>query len=424
MRTITFTFYRKHFLGFGCPSTRHNVNNQHFGALMLALAAGSAALPWSSTATSSSAAAPTGTPSPPDSTWQKAGVNSALTQILTGLACQRGPPRGCELSQVHVLHRHAQRYPVSSDFLYIATFVSASKNYTTKHPHAEIGPGTLASLNEWEVCCAKTLLFPQARPLKLQLGQSSGRHFYDVARAQANWNGSFLQNARWRLSGFFSNTGANSSLPEYDHIIMPEKTEYNDTLSSSSCLKLYDLYSFGSPAGRALDIGYAQELAARLEHKLIKSSDSSINSTYDDNAKDFPLDQPFYIDIPCEMPAKVPHALPRGFKLKNMVPFGARLVTEVWTFPKNTSFHDLQSLLYKNPDLFSKSTEHYNRLALNNAPVPLDGLSACQSVNGFCSVKSFLRQVPKLTKEAKYEEACFASYNATISADNGQPPKK
>ena len=54
-------------------------------------------------------------------------------------------------------------------------------------------------------------------------------------------------------------------------------------------LKYYAQYSFGSPTGRANGIGYVLELAARLQSKLIHSSDTSINYTYDDNTQQFPL---------------------------------------------------------------------------------------------------------------------------------------
>lgn len=206
----------------------------------------------------------------------------------------------------------------------------------------------------------------------------------------------------------------------------------------------YGDYGFGSPSGRAQGIGYVQELAARLQSRLIPSSDSSINYTYDNNAKDFPLNQPLYMDMshddiivsvltalgleyfkygPHGLPGKVPHAPPRKFRLNEMTPFGARLFSEIWTCPKDVSFKDLQEQLYKNPDLSSKSdTTDYIRFVLNNAPVPLDGLTACDgSVNGFCSVEKFLGSVSNLTEEAQYQEACFGDYNITSQVGNGQP---
>jgi len=62
-------------------------------------------------------------------------------------------------------------------------------------------------------------------------------------------------------------------------------------------MEYYYDYSYGNPTGRAQGIGYLQELIARLENKYIKTSDSSVNSTLDDNAKDFPLNEKFYADF-------------------------------------------------------------------------------------------------------------------------------
>lgn len=56
----------------------------------------------------------------------------------------------------------------------------------------------------------------------------------------------------------------------------------------------YD-YSFGDPTGRAQGIGYVQDLLARLQHQLITSSNFSVNSTIDNNAANFALNQPCYV---------------------------------------------------------------------------------------------------------------------------------
>ena len=40
-----------------------------------------------------------------------------------------------------------------------------------------------------------------------------------------------------------------------------------------------------------------QELLARLTNQYITSSNSSVNTTFTDNAKDFPLGRPFYADF-------------------------------------------------------------------------------------------------------------------------------
>lgn len=210
-------------------------------------------------------------------------------------------------------------------------------------------------------------------------------------------------------------------------------------------LSYYIDYSFGSPTGRADGIGYVLELAARLQLKLIYSSDTSINSTYDDNTAQFPMDQPFYMDMsheniilsvltalgldhfkygPHGLRSSVDHAIPHTFQLGNMTPFGARLVSEIWTCPSNTSFDDLSSTLYTNPDLSTfTNTKDYIRFVLNNAPLPLSGLPGCEkhSKNGFCPVDTFLRTVPLLKKDAMYQYACFGNYSIDGQVGNGQP---
>jgi hypothetical protein len=140
--------------------------------------------------------------------------------------------------------------------------------------------------------------------------------------------------------------------------------EYNYLYSSDFCtlfteqewegfentldIEYYYDYSFGQPTGRAQGIGYLEELLARLQHHFILSSDSSVNSTLDNNAQDFPLNQKFYADFshddilisiltamsfdylkdPPTLTVFPPNAS-RHFILSNLTPFAARLVTEV-----------------------------------------------------------------------------------------------
>lgn len=208
-------------------------------------------------------------------------------------------------------------------------------------------------------------------------------------------------------------------------------------------LQFYGNYGFGASTGRAQGIGYVLELAARLQTKIIHSSDTSINYTYENNEKQFPLHQPLYMDMShddiivsvltalgLEYFKYGPHGLPvegithapedRTFTLNEITPFGARLNTEVWTCPStstsscSSSLKNLDPVLYHNPDLSStKNTTEYIRFVLNNAPVPLDGLKGCEdSVNGFCAVKDFLKGVPQLKEDAEYQYACFGKHDA------------
>lgn len=212
-------------------------------------------------------------------------------------------------------------------------------------------------------------------------------------------------------------------------------------------IQFYGDYGYGATSGRAQGIGYVLELAARLQHKLIYSSDTSINYTYDDNTAQFPLDQPFYMDMSHDdiivsvltalglkyfkygdrgLPGDVDHAVNTTFHLNQITPFGARLISEIWTCPSDhKSFTDLDPVLYENPDLSSQNgTTDYIRFVLNDAPVPLDGLVGCEGVkDGFCPVQKFLTGVPTLKQQAMYQQACFGNYTTTGQVGNGQPPR-
>lgn len=202
-------------------------------------------------------------------------------------------------------------------------------------------------------------------------------------------------------------------------------------------LQFYGDYGFGASTGRAQGIGYILELATRLQSKLITSGDTSVNFTYDNNERTFPLGQPLYMDMshddiiisvltalgleyfkygPTGLPAaNITHApANRTFNLNKLTPFGARLNTEVWSCPSPTSIKHLDPVLYSNPDLSGgKNTTDYIRFMLNNAPVPLDGLKRCEKgVNGFCDVRDFVAAVPGLKRDAEYQFACFGKHDA------------
>lgn len=208
----------------------------------------------------------------------------------------------------------------------------------------------------------------------------------------------------------------------------------------------YGNYGFGASNGRAQGIGYIVELAARLQKRLIYTSHSSVNYTYDDNLAQFPLDQPLYMDMshddiitsvltaldleyfkfgPNGMPP-LEHAPHRTFRLSDVTPFGARLFSEIWTCPSNTSFTHLDPVMYSNPDLSSKKgTTDYIRFVLNNAPLPLDGNPGCKNhQNGFCKVTDFLAGVPKMKEDAMYQYACFGNYTINGQVGNGHPKSR
>ncbi|KAJ5464386.1 Histidine phosphatase superfamilyclade-2 [Penicillium daleae] len=514
---------------------------------LLALASSHAAAMAVSSSSSTSPAAPTGTSYASGFDMTTSWGNLSPYSDAPGFDAPKGYPMGCELSQVHVLHRHAQRYPSSwpTDGGGMETFAQKVANYS-KRSDGKVGSGPLAFLNDWEYLLGENLLLATGAATEATAGalfwSMYGRLLYHAGPGKAVYDSSMnvypngtarpkptfrttsypriLESARWWLSGFFGNTGANSSYAEYDLTIIPEERNFNNTLSSTSActngsdvgdyalaeflpsltnaahdrfskflpddfnltsmdvyamfsmcpyeyatlghssfctlfteqewkdfeyaidLSFYANFGYGAPSGRAQGIGYVQELAARLQSRLIMSSDSSINYTYDDNTRDFPLGQPIYMDMshdnviiavlaalgldyfkagPHGLPTTVQHSPSHHFKAKEVSPFGARLFTEVWTCPKDVSFDQLQEQIYKNPDLSSQSgTTDHIRFVLNNAPVSAKGLCD-DAVNGFCRMEEFLKKVPGLDKDAMYQEACFGDYNITTQVANGQP---
>ena len=54
---------------------------------------------------------------------------------------------------------------------------------------------------------------------------------------------------------------------------------------------------FASPTGRAVGIGYVQEVLARLQGHVITSPEGQLNVTLDNNTQTFPLNQSLYFDF-------------------------------------------------------------------------------------------------------------------------------
>ncbi|KAL1902988.1 hypothetical protein Sste5346_000900 [Sporothrix stenoceras] len=184
---------------------------------------------------------------------------------------------------------------------------------------------------------------------------------------------------------------------------------------------------FQSATGRAVGIGYQQEIVARLRNHTLGYSGSQINTTLDNNTDTFPLNQSLYLDFSHDsnivsvltalgftqfsqfLPPS-PYPGPHNFTLAHVVPFGARLDIEVIKAPKpvkaDRSGYDKSAT--------AKETK-YIHFILNQRTLPL-GLSFpdCDAsrVDGWCELETFLQVQDTMPDRAKYDEACFGPFTA------------
>ena len=147
-----------------------------------------------------------------------------------GFTLPAGNPLGCELTQTHILHRHAQRYPTSYllDANSMESFAEKLSNYTSAHPNSTFGTGPLSFLNHWEYVMGTETLLPTGAATEATSGawfwSKYGRTLYKAPAGMADWdedlnvfpNGTkrakpmfrttsqarILESARWWLSMF------------------------------------------------------------------------------------------------------------------------------------------------------------------------------------------------------------------------------
>lgn len=202
----------------------------------------------------------------------------------------------------------------------------------------------------------------------------------------------------------------------------------------------YYLYGYGNPTGRAQGIGYLQELVARLQGTYITSSNSSVNSTYDNNGKTFPLHQDIYADFSHDdiiisvltalsmdyfkdapTLSKFPPSTDGHFRLSRLTPFGANLITEVIGCTSKDPEAELHARVQYTPTQHgydaSKAAHKFIRMRLNSGILPLNSIrgGACGDhttgrLDGLCSMSAFLSSQDKAYETSNYNYACFGNY--------------
>lgn len=111
-----------------------------------------------------------------------------------GFSLPKGVPRGCELSQAHILHRHAQRYPTPDilDATSIENFNKKLQNYSAAHSKSPVGKGPLAFLNNWENLLGEDLLVTAGAATEATAGAYAwakyGRLLYRAGPDTPGWD--------------------------------------------------------------------------------------------------------------------------------------------------------------------------------------------------------------------------------------------
>lgn len=180
---------------------------------------------------------------------------------------------------------------------------------------------------------------------------------------------------------------------------------------------------FMSPNAKALGVGWAQELLARLDQSNFTGPVTQQNATLDKNTTYFPVHQPLYVDFTHDSsmtamltamnftqfagflnPTKMdPH---RKYRTSWVTPFGARFVFEVMECDEN------------------KQTNDFIRVKLNEGVVPLDKDQGCEKrADGLCKLNDFASNLRKAYKESHFEIVCYGKngtdFNVTGLVENG-----
>ncbi|KAI8684303.1 3-phytase [Fusarium keratoplasticum] len=193
---------------------------------------------------------------------------------------------------------------------------------------------------------------------------------------------------------------------------------------------------FHSPVGRAIGLGYQQEVIARLKNHTLGYSGSQINTTLDSMEETFPLNQSLYFDFSHDtnivsiltafgfrqFAEKLPadeYPGDHNFTVAHVTPFGARLDIEIIKAPKPVS-----------PDrtgyLEGEETK-YIHFVLNQRTLPLGkSFPECDAnrKDGWCELDTFLKVQEEMVDKAQFDYACFGDYPSLPYGEvtDGVPP--
>ncbi|GKT55460.1 histidine acid phosphatase [Colletotrichum tofieldiae] len=370
-------------------------------------------------------------------------------------------PAGAEIVQVQMLSRHGSRYPTSGSN--VASFGERIAKAGTELK----AKGALKFLNDWKYQLGHEILVPKDRMLKSAeywLAGFFGLEWTNnatieviIEQDRANnslagylncpnarkqnggddaaqvWISNYLANATARLRGMadgydwnINDTYAAQTMCPYETVaygfsLFCDLFTYEEWVgfSYSVDLAFAGNNAFQNPAGRAVGIGYQQEVIARLQNHTLGYSGSQINVTLDNNTVTFPLNQSLYFDFSHDtniasiltafglkqfsqllQPTEYPG--PHNFTVSHITPFGARLDIEIIKTPKpfkaDRSGYDEDG-----------GETKYVHFILNQRTVPLGwSFPECDAErkDGWCEFETFLKVQEDMPELAGYDRAC------------------
>ncbi|KAF2808206.1 phosphoglycerate mutase-like protein [Mytilinidion resinicola] len=195
-------------------------------------------------------------------------------------------------------------------------------------------------------------------------------------------------------------------------------------------------YGFQSPTGRANEIGYVQEVLARMTHHTITSPTDNMNVTLDNNTVTFPVDQALNFDFSHDtnilgimtafgltqfnktLPST--HIVERELIVSHVTPFAARLDIEIIKTPQPVNADRSAKEVY-----LPGPPTSYVHFVLNQRTVPLGlSLQECgQRDDGWCEMETFLKVQRAQIELVNFTYACFGDYEPVPYGEitNGVP---
>lgn len=184
---------------------------------------------------------------------------------------------------------------------------------------------------------------------------------------------------------------------------------------------------FQSPTGRAVGIGWVEELLARLEGHLITVPTAQTNVTLDSMPSTFPLNQTLYFDFSHDtniaailtafglkqFAALLPTssiARDRQLIVSHLQPFGTRLDVEIIKAPHPIAADRKNPASpYQDPNGPETTYVHF---IINQRTLPLgESFPECgKRADGWCEVNTFLQTQKDSLAKSKYDFSCNGDY--------------